>query len=275
MQDFTTADGCRIVYADEGRGLPVVALAGLTRDHRDFDYLSNHLRDVRLIRPDARGRGRSDRTGPDSYTVPRETADVIDLLDHLGIERAAIIGTSRGGLLGMVLNAMAPGRLLGLCLNDVGPELNRAGLERIGTYLGVRPTVQTLEDLAERMAAAMPGFQHVPQQRWVEEVVRHYTQDDDGVGLTYDPALRRSFDTAMAAETPDLWPLFDLLEGVPLALIRGANSDILTAEVAGRMRARRPDMTFAEVPHRGHVPFLDEPEALAAIGTWLDAVRKM
>lgn len=269
MQSFRTEDGARLAYRDQGEGVALLALAGLTRDGRDFDYLARHLHGVRLIRLDSRGRGGSDWTGPASYTVPQEARDALALLDHLGLERVAVIGSSRGGLIGMVLAAMAHPRLSGLCLNDVGPVLERAGLERIGSYIGIEPTVPTLEEIADRMAAAMPGFAKVPPMRWQEETVRHYVARGTGIGLTYDPALRTAFDAAMAQPLGDAWPLFEACTGLPLALVRGANSDVLSAATAQEMRARRPDMIFAEVPDRGHIPFLDEPAALGAIGTWL------
>lgn len=270
MQRFQVEDGAWLAYRDEGHGLPLLALAGLTRDGHDFDYLARHLpHDIRLIRLDSRGRGGSDWTGAETYTVAQEAADAIALLDHLRLERVAIIGSSRGGLLGMIIAATHKPRLLGLCLNDVGPVLERDGLMRIGQYIGICPTVPTLEEVADRMPAAMPGFYRVPEMRWEEETVRHYEQLPDAVGLTYDPALRQSFETAMAAPPADGWPLFEACEGLPLALIRGRNSDVLAAETAAEMRRRRPDMVFADVPDRGHIPFLDEPEALDCIRNWL------
>jgi pimeloyl-ACP methyl ester carboxylesterase len=273
MKTFRACDGARLAYRDDGLGLPVLALAGLTRDSRDFDYLARYLpQDVRLIRLDSRGRGESDWTGPDTYSVGQEATDALALLDHLGIARAAIIGSSRGGLLGMVIAATAKHRLLGLCLNDVGPILERDGLLRIGTYVGVEPTVPTLQEVADRMQTAMPGFERVPPMRWQEETVRHYIQRDDGVGLTYDPAMRTAFDAAMAGPLPELWPLFDGCAGLPLALIRGAASDVLSRATAEEMCRRRPEMLFAEIPLRGHIPFLDEPEAVAVVISWLARV---
>ena len=251
----------------------LLALAGLTRDGRDFDYLARHLPDVRLIRLDSRGRGGSDRADPETYTVAQEARDALALLDHLRIGRAAVIGSSRGGLLGMSMVALAPERVAGLCFNDVGPVLQRDGLMRIGTYMGVKPAVATLAEAADRMAAANSGFQNVPPLRWEEEAVRHYVQTPDGLALPYDPALRIGFDRAMAAPLPELWPLFDACAGIPLALIRGANSDVLARATADAMQARRPDLIRAELPGRGHVPFLDEPEALAAIRRWLALCR--
>lgn len=262
-----------LAFQDSGAGLPLLALAGLTRDGRDFDYLARHVpAGVRLIRLDSRGRGGSDWTGPDSYTVGQEAKDALMLLDHLGIAQAAIIGSSRGGLIGLVIAATAKHKLLGLCLNDVGPVIERDGLLRIGTYIGVEPAVPTLAEVADRMQAAMPGFDHVPQLRWQEEAVRHYVQLDGHVGLTYDPALRQAFDTAMAAPLPELWPLFDACADLPLALIRGAKSDVLARTTAEEMRRRRPDLVFAEIPDRGHIPFLDEEDALRAVRAWLDEI---
>lgn len=268
---FTAPDGARLAYRDTGAGLPVIALAGLTRDGRDFNYLAPHLPDVRLIRPDYRGRGGSDWTGAATYTVTTEARDVLALMDHLGIARAAIIGTSRGGLIGMFLAATAPGRLAGLCLNDVGPVIERAGLERIFDYVGRNPRARNAADLVARMPGLMPGFEGVPPERWAAEVAHHYAETPDGLRIRYDPSLREAFLAAFDGPPTDLWPLFDACAGLPLALIRGANSDLLSPEATTEMRRRRPDMIFAEVPGRAHIPFLDEAEALAAISLWLRA----
>lgn len=274
MASFQTADGATLAYTDEGDGTPLLALAGLTRDGRDFDYLHRRLHDrVRLIRLDSRGRGHSSWTGASTYTVAQEASDVVALLDHLGLARTAVIGSSRGGLLGMLLAATHKARLLGVCLNDVGPVLERAGLERISAYVGIAPTVNTLEEIADRMPLVMPGFSRVPEMRWVEETLRHYVQLDGRVGLPYDPALRTALETAMKAPTGDAWPLFDACAGLPLSLIRGEHSDVLSADTAAEMLRRRPDMHLAQVPCRGHVPFLDEPEALVCIHAWLDEVE--
>lgn len=274
MNHFAAQDGARLAYADEGQGLPLLALAGLTRDGRDFDYLERRLPPgIRLIRLDSRGRGGSQWTGADTYTVPQEAQDVIALLDHLALARVAVIGSSRGGLLGMVIAATQRQRLLGLCLNDVGPVLERSGLQRIAAYVGVEPAVHTLDEIADRMPQAMPGFSRVPELRWVEETIRHYVQLDGHVGLTYDPELRTALEKALDAPAADAWPLFEACAGLPLALIRGQNSDVLSAQTAQAMRQRRPDMGFAEVPDRGHVPFLDEPASVACIRTWLTQVQ--
>ncbi len=269
IQYFTADDGAKIGYRDAGNGPVVLALAGLTRTGEDFDYIAPYLENYRLIRMDYRGRGASDWTGAASYTVPREAADAVQLLDHLGVARAAILGTSRGGLIGMVLAATARERVAGLCLNDVGPVLEKAGLVRIFDYVGRNPAAKTLAELAEKLPRAMPGFANVPASRWAEEVAHHYIETEEGVKINYDPALRESFLAAFSGEeVPTAWPLFDACAGLPLALIRGANSDLLAPEAAAEMRSRRPDMIFAEVPDRAHVPFLDEPEAVGVVRAW-------
>lgn len=272
---FTASDGAGIAYTDEGKGMPLLCLSGLTRNGSDFDYMLPHLPPGwRVIRMDYRGRGASDWTGAATYTVPREGKDAVELLDHLGIGRAAVLGTSRGGLIGMFLAATARDRLAGLCLNDVGPRLDMGGLARIKDYVGRNPAAKTVEAFARVLPLGNPGMDNVPESRWLEEAQRHALPDGKGgLKINYDPALRDSFLAAFEGPPPDLWPLFQACAGLPLALIRGANSDLLTAAQATEMRAARPDMIFAEVPDRAHIPFLDEPESVAALHAWLAAVR--
>ena len=272
-QFFTTSDGTRLAYDDQGAGLPLLCLPGLTRTMADFDYLIPHLPPLRLIRMEYRGRGASQWTGAASYTVPQEGKDALELLDHLGLPKAAILGTSRGGLIGMLLAAVAHDRLLGLCLNDVGPEIHRPGLERIFDYVGRNPAAKTHADLAARLPRTMPGFANVPASRWLEEAVKHYTQTAEGLQITYDPALRDAFLAAFEGPPVDLWPLWDATAGLPVALIRGANSDLLSQACTDEMRRRRPDMIFASVPDRAHIPFLDEPESLVALRAFVAAVE--
>ena len=270
MPDFTAPDGTRLHYSDEGTGKPVLALSGLTRNSTDFDYLAPHLSGVRLIRMDYRGRGKSEWSGADTYTVPTESLDALALLDHLGIDRTAILGTSRGGLIAMGLAAGARDRLTGVALVDIGPDIAPVGLEVIKNFVGRNPGVATLAQATAMRAELMHGFANVPESRWAEEVAKHYIETPEGLKINYDPTLRDA--TLKMADAPpiDLWPFFDALHGLPLALIRGMNSDLLTRETADEMRRRRPDMIFADVPDRGHVPFLDEPEALSALNQWID-----
>lgn len=269
---FSAADGARVAYRDEGAGKPLICLAGLTRNMADFDYLAPHLSGVRLIRMDYRGRGESDWTGAATYTVAQEAQDALALLDHLGLKQAAILGTSRGGMIGMVLAATARGRVTGLCLNDVGPELHRRGLDRIFDYVGRNPAAKTYAELAARLPRNMPGFANVPESRWLEEVRHHYDETPEGLRIKYDPALRDSFLAAFQADLPDLWPLYDACAGLPIALIRGANSDLLSEATVAEMQRRRPDLIYADVPDRAHVPYLDEAESLDVIAQFLKAL---
>jgi pimeloyl-ACP methyl ester carboxylesterase len=168
----------------------------------------------------------------------------------------------------MVLAATAKDRLSGVCLVDIGPELMLEGLEVIKSYIGRNPVQKTHAEATAMRAKLMAGFDNVPEARWAEEVRKHYAETPEGLVINYDPALRDAVLAAGAEPAPDLWPLFDALEGLPLALIRGANSNLLSEATAAEMARRRPDMILADVPDRGHVPFLDEPEAVAALIAW-------
>lgn len=269
MNFFTADDGAKLAYLDEGTGVPVLALSGLTRNTRDFDYVAPLLDDVRLIRMDYRGRGQSQWTGEATYTVPREAKDALQLLDHLGLEKAAILGTSRGGLIGMFMAATAKERMTGLCLNDVGPVLETDGLHKIFDYIGRNPAARTHAEMAAKLPEAMKGFEGVPERRWQDEVRHHYVETETGLKINYDPELREAFLAAFKEGVPEAWPLFDAADGLPLALIHGANSDLLSDATCAEMRRRRPDMIYAKVPGRAHIPFLDEPEALEALKAWI------
>lgn len=273
-RQFTARDGARIAFRDEGEGLPLLCLPGLTRTMADFDYMIPHLPEgIRLIRTDYRGRGESDWTGAATYTVAQEGQDALALLDHLGVEKAAILGTSRGGLIGLVLAATAKDRMLGLCLNDIGPVIEQAGLAKIKDYVGRNPVSKSHPALAAAMPRSMTGFANVPESRWMEEAVKHYRATDKGLSITYDPALRDSFLAAFEGPPVDAWPLWQATIGLPVALIRGANSDLLSPATVTQMQAMRPDLIFADVPDRAHIPFLDEPEAVTVLRDFLNAVR--
>lgn len=273
MGDFTSSDGLSLHYTDKGQGLPILCLAGLTRTGADFDYVAPHLAAHRLITLDYRGRGGSD-FDPDwqNYTLPVECRDVLELLGHLGLDKVAILGTSRGGLNAMGLAATAKDHLLGVALNDVGPVIDPAGLDAIMGYIGRNPAAKTHAEAAMAMPYVLTDFVNVPASRWMEEVQKHYVEGDDGLQITYDPALRHAVKAAREGPEVDLWPFFDALAGLPLACIRGANSNLLSVETLTEMQARRPDMITATVPDRGHIPFLDEPQALDALHKWIEAM---
>ena len=277
MPRFTAPDGAGLHYEDSGEGLPLLCLSGLTRNARDFDFVAPHLAGVRMIRMDYRGRARSDRTGAATYTVPTEAGDALALLDHLGLDKAAILGTSRGGLIAMVLAVTAPDRLLGAALNDVGPELDMTGIGAIAGYLGKNLPFATLDEAAAARLSD-PAFPGVPLARWRRMIANNTLETPGGLVIDYDPDLRAAvFDQPPPDPAPDLWPLFDALATKPLALIHGVNSDLLSEATVAKMRSRAEaagtGLILAQVPDRGHTPFLDEPEALVALTTWLDELR--
>ena len=274
MPRFTTSDGLSLHYTDQGTGLPIICLAGLTRNGADFDYVAPFLSDVRMIRLDYRGRGQSQWADDYlTYTIPLEGRDCVELMNHLELERAAILGTSRGGLIAMGLAATVKDRLIGVALNDIGPELDPRGLEVIKNYIGRNPAQKTHAEAAAIRGAQMTGFANVPDSRWKEEVQKLFTETPDGLQITYDPKLRDAVLEAGAQPAPDLWPFFDAFDGLPLCAIRGANSDLLSADTLAEMQRRRPDMIAAVVPDRAHIPFLDEPEAVAALRAWIEAMQ--
>lgn len=273
MPKFETSDGLQLYYEDNGAGPAILCLPGLTRTTADFSYVTPHLNGARLVKLDYRGRGKSD-WDPEwsNYNLMVEARDAVELLDHLGLEKVAILGTSRGGLLAMGLAFGAKERLTGVALNDIGPVIDPKGLSFIMGYLGKNPPYTDHVQAARALEQGLPGFRDVPFSRWMEEAVKHYTKHDGRLHITYDPRLRDAVEQQGAQAAPDLWPFFDAMEGLPLACIRGENSDLLTEATLAEMQARRPDMIVATTIGRGHIPFLDEPEAVAALQTWIEAL---
>lgn len=270
MQYFTSSDGLKLAYTEQGSGPAVLCLAGLTRSHHDFDEMAAAIDGVRLIRMDYRGRGDSDYDpDPMNYSVQIEARDALELLDHLGLEKAAIIGTSRGGVVAMFLCAIAKARVTGVLMNDVGPVIDRDDLGRIVDYVGVNPAYRDYDMAAAHYPKFCVGFANVSAARWRVEVERLWMQTDDGLVNRYDPKLTIATKAVFEGPEVDLWPLFDAMAGLPVALLRGVNSQLLTKETVAEMQARRPDMLFAEVPDRSHIPFLDEVESLEIIHEFL------
>ena len=275
MRFFTTSDGLRLAYRDQGAGSPLLCLAGLTRNSADFEVVAKLLPGIRIIRQDYRGRGRSDRDRDfRNYNPATEARDAVELLDHLGLKSVPVLGTSRGGIVAMVIAATQRDRISGVILNDIGPDIERTGLNRIAEYLGRQPSAGSIEEAAREMAASSIGFSNVPHERWIEECRCRYDFEDGRPRLNYDPKLRDAVLPTFSADPPDLWPYFDAFEGIPVGLIRGANSDLLSAETVEKMRSRRPDIAVLEVPDRGHCPFLDEPECTAFIRRFLGDAGK-
>lgn len=291
-----TADGLRLYFRDydardydarnqaagdpDGRDrapparLPVICLPGLTRNHRDFAALAERLAvRRRVICPDMRGRGNSDRDAdPANYNVLIETQDVLRLMDLLQVPRAAFIGSSRGGLSTMILPALRPGVVAAAVLNDVGPRIEKAGLSRIVATLSLSPASFADWDAAaasvrDANRAQFPRFGPADWQAFA----RCLMAEVDGRPVPdYDWKLIRTTQTAVSEEPPELWDQFALLADVPVLAIRGALSDILSSETLTEMQRRMPTLRTLSLPDCGHCPFLSEPAALAAIEALLD-----
>ncbi len=274
MEYVMAEDGLQLAHDDQGSGVPLLCLPGLTRNMEDFEPVLEHYAGrARVIRMDFRGRGASDHGDPATYNPPQEAKDVLALLDHLGLEKVVVLGTSRGGLVALMLAAMGRARLSGVIFNDIGPDVMAEGLATIMDYIGKPPTFLSLEEAAAALPVFYEGvFRNVPAQTWADFARRIWREEGGQLHLRYDPRLRDAVAPAFAPhfQAPDLWPLFDALDGVPLGLIRGAQSNILSEQTAAEMRRRRPDMAFVELADRGHVPFLDEPGAQAVIDAVLE-----
>ncbi|MGF1445789.1 MAG: alpha/beta fold hydrolase [Pikeienuella sp.] len=274
---FAAPDGRQLAYRDSGGdGPPVLCLAGLTRNGRDFDTVAAHLADrYRVIRLDSRGRGKSDHAEDPlaEYTVPVESGDALALLDHLGIAKTTIIGTSRGGILAMALGSGARDRVKAIVLNDVGAVIEMRGLLRIMATLGRQPKGDTFEQAAaDLMQSNAREFPDVPLDRWVTHARAIYKDKGGRPRRSYDKKLRNAAAIAIDSEvaTINLWPMFEALHDLPILLFRGQNSDILSRETAAKMVESHPALTLIEIANRGHCPFLDEPEAVAALDRFLE-----
>jgi pimeloyl-ACP methyl ester carboxylesterase len=259
---------------------PVVCLHGLTRNARDFEDLAPRLaaRGRRVLALDVRGRGASAwDTDPMRYVPATYAVDVLALLDALAVARAVFIGASMGGLITMVVGALRPQAVAAAVLNDVGPELAPEGLARIAGFAGQGADVQTWDQAADFARARNEvAFPHYGPSDWAAFARRLFTEKGGKPALDYDPAIAKAFarpppppgeDTP---PLPDLWPLFKGLAAGPLLTIRGATSDLLSPDIARRMREAAPGMAYAEVAGVGHAPMLDEPQALAAIDALLE-----
>lgn len=282
MQHLEAPDGRRLAYRDsraEGGpdGPAVLCLAGLTRNGRDFDALAAALAErYRVIRLDSRGRGGSEHADDPmaEYQIPVELGDALALVSHLGLTRLAVVGTSRGGILGMGLAATQPGLVAALVLNDIGARIETAGLLTIRDYVGRQPELPDFDAAAEAlMSANRAAFPGVPRARWLTHARAVFDDDGGRPVLSYDPRLAEPVAASIDPDAPhvDLWPMVEALGDLPILLIRGANSDILSADTAAEMAARCPRLTRVEIADRGHVPFLDEAPAVAAIRAHLGA----
>jgi len=277
--DWQSHDGLRLyarVYEGPNSGAPtVLCLHGLTRNSRDFEDLAPHLeRRYRVVVPDLRGRGFSARDPRlQNYQPGIYVQDILALLSAVDAPRVAVIGTSLGGMLAMMLSFSHPARIAGIVLNDVGPEIDPVGIERIKQYAGRLPPARTWsEAVAQTRAVYGDAWPGLAPERWQALARRGYREDAAGmVELDADPNIGEALRAAPAA-TLDLWPLWNALRNVPTLAIRGDRSDILSAATFARMRKENPDLLQLSVTNRGHVPLLDEPECIAALDAFLSRI---
>ena len=278
---FQTDDGLRLFARDHfstpSTLTPLLCLPGLTRNSKDFETITRWLsHERRVIAPDFRGRGLSHYAGDSaSYRPDVELADMIGLLNFLEIGCVAVIGTSRGGIVGMLMAALHRDKLAGLFLNDIGPELEPAGLLRIRSYLGVQTKFESWDAATLNLKSNNPGFQSLTADEWKAFAHRIY-KSVNGVPCTdYDMALADTFPTVediKAGRVASLWDLFACTKGLPVSVLRGEHSDLLTTATVAGMKKMNAGMDVTVVSNRGHAPFLDEEESKEAILRWLKRV---
>jgi pimeloyl-ACP methyl ester carboxylesterase len=253
----------------------VVCLAGITRNSRDFHDLATALsqhretsRDVYAI--DCRGRGASERDRDwKNYSLLVELDDVLDFMTMKGLHDAAIVGTSRGGLLAMMMAVLRPGAIGAVVLNDIGPVVERDGLARIVAYVGRIPlpadwreAAALVRDMNERQ------FTAVADAQW-DDVARAWFNDENGLPASgYDRNLARAL-SLVDGPMPQLWPQFAALSRVPALVVRGANSDVLSGKTVTEMQARHPRLTAITVPGQGHAPLLKDAPTIGIITEFL------
>jgi pimeloyl-ACP methyl ester carboxylesterase len=278
---YQTDDGLKLFARDYDSALsslpPLLCLPGLTRNSRDFETIAPWLaRTRRVITADFRGRGLSQyASDPTSYRPDIELADMISLLNFLKIDRVAVIGTSRGGIVGMLMAAFFRDRLAGLLLNDVGPELGSAGLLRIRSYLGIQREFASWDAAMANLKSSNSGFEALSEKEWRAFAERLFKPVDGLPQADYDPALALTFPSVediTAGRVANLWELFASTEGLPVSVVRGEHSDLLNPATVEAMKQKNAGLEATVIPNRGHAPFLDEAPAKDVIMRWLARV---
>jgi pimeloyl-ACP methyl ester carboxylesterase len=270
-------DGLRLHYRDYpgGDGPPILCLPGLTRNARDFaEFAERYSPRFRVLALDFRGRADSDYDPvPMRYNPLTYAGDVVQLLDQLGIPQAIFVGTSLGGLVTMTIAATAAQRIAATVLNDVGPDIDPGGVQRILSYVGKDMRFKSWDEMADTIAANYgAAFDHYTHEDWLKMARRNGREENGEVRFDYDMAIAEPFKTTGPTPHVDLWPFFKALGQKPLLVVRGAKSDLLTVATAEKMQQAVPSMKLATVPGVGHAPELNEPEAVAAIDQFLGSV---
>jgi pimeloyl-ACP methyl ester carboxylesterase len=272
---FTVPDGLRLHYRDypgDSRKSPILCLHGLTRNTRDFaEFAERYSPRFRVLALDFRGRADSDYDPvPMRYNPLTYAGDVLQLLDQLGIRQAIVVGTSLGGLVTMTIAATAPQRIAATILNDVGPDIDPGGVQRILSYVGKDMRFKSWDEIADTIAANYgAAFDRYTHEDWVKMARRNGREENGEVRFDYDMGIAEPFKTTGPTPHVDLWPFFKALGQKPLLVVRGAKSDLLTVATAEKMQQAVPGMKLATVAGVGHAPELNEPEAVAAIDEFL------
>jgi pimeloyl-ACP methyl ester carboxylesterase len=252
----------------------LVCVHGLSRQGRDFDTLARDLAaDYRVICPDVVGRGRSDRLAdPMGYAIPNYVADMVTLVARLNVAQVDWVGTSMGGLIGLGLASLPGSPVRRLVLNDVGPTIQPAALQRIGGYLGQPAHWRTLEEAADALQAISQGFGPHTREQWLQLTRPQLVPDGNGFKTHYDPTIAvafRAITTEFAAAGEALlWQSYDRVTCSTL-LLRGADSDVLSCDTAAAMTRRGPRARLHEFPGVGHAPTLVQPEQRAVVREFL------
>lgn len=275
LQGLSATGFHRFTYTEWGppdAARTVVCVHGLTRNGRDFDWLAESLAasGVRVVCPSVVGRGDSRwLANPDGYTYPQYLADMTALLARLDCETVDWVGTSMGGLMGMMLAAQPDSPIGRLVMNDIGPFVPKASLERIGTYVGTDPVFEDLAGVEAYLRFIYPGFGPLPDDRW-QAMARHSARErpDGRLGLAYDPGIGKVFNTGAPLQDVVLWPVWDAIR-CPVLVLRGADSDLLLAETAEEMTRRGPCASLITVPLCAHAPSLMVPEQIQAVSAFL------
>jgi pimeloyl-ACP methyl ester carboxylesterase len=262
-------------WGDPANPRVLICVHGLTRQGRDFDTLAQALaREYRVVCPDVVGRGRSDwLADPMGYQVPQYLGDMVTLLARVNAQTVDWVGTSMGGLIGLALAAQRGAPLRRLVLNDVGPTIEPLALMRIGQYLGVQVRWASLDEAADAMWAISRGFGPHTREQWLALTDPQLVRDEQGFYKPrYDPGIAAPFravtpEIAAAGEAL-LWQAWDRLS-LPVLLLRGAQSDLLSAATAQAMTQRGPSARLVELPGVGHAPTLVQPDQVALVRDFL------